>query len=91
MGAENEGAGARKPYRSDLSDERWALIEPVIAAWKAHQRCWRRLTCLRRRGQRLLDRSAVGGCLLWRLRRLVIRLGGAMLMNTTGWWPEISI
>jgi hypothetical protein len=33
MGA--EGAGARKPYRSDLSDERWALIEPVITVWKA--------------------------------------------------------
>jgi hypothetical protein len=28
----------RKPYPSDLSDERWALIEPVITAWKAaHQ------------------------------------------------------
>ena len=25
----------RKRYPSDLSDERWALIEPVIAAWKA--------------------------------------------------------
>ncbi|WP_218038940.1 transposase [Acrocarpospora pleiomorpha] len=25
----------RKPYLSDLSDERWALIEPVITAWKA--------------------------------------------------------
>jgi transposase len=25
----------RKPYRSDVSDERWALIEPVITAWKA--------------------------------------------------------
>ncbi|MDT0301290.1 transposase [Streptomonospora wellingtoniae] len=25
----------RKPYPSDLSDERWALIKPVIAAWKA--------------------------------------------------------
>lgn len=25
----------RKPYKDDLSDERWALIEPVIAAWKA--------------------------------------------------------
>jgi len=24
----------RKPYKSDLSDERWALIEPVITAWK---------------------------------------------------------
>ena len=25
----------RKHYPSDLSDERWALIEPVITAWKA--------------------------------------------------------
>ena len=25
----------RKPYASDLSDARWALIEPVITAWKA--------------------------------------------------------
>lgn len=25
----------RKPYTTDLSDERWALIEPVITAWKA--------------------------------------------------------
>ncbi|MFI9789163.1 IS5 family transposase [Kitasatospora sp. NPDC051984] len=25
----------RQPYKSDLSDERWALIEPVIASWKA--------------------------------------------------------
>ncbi|MEV5880980.1 hypothetical protein AB0L75_43810, partial [Streptomyces sp. NPDC052101] len=25
----------RKPCKSDLSDERWALIEPVITAWKA--------------------------------------------------------
>ncbi|MFE9454069.1 IS5 family transposase [Streptomyces sp. NPDC006739] len=25
----------RKSYKSDLSDERWALIEPVITAWKA--------------------------------------------------------
>lgn len=25
----------RKPYATDLSDERWALIEPVITAWKA--------------------------------------------------------
>lgn len=25
----------RKPYKSDLSDERWALIEPVITSWKA--------------------------------------------------------
>ncbi|MFI6505156.1 IS5 family transposase [Nonomuraea typhae] len=28
----------RKPYPSDLSDEQWALIEPVIAAWKAGRR-----------------------------------------------------
>jgi transposase len=25
----------REPYPSDLSDEQWALTEPVIAAWKA--------------------------------------------------------
>ncbi|GAA3477722.1 hypothetical protein GCM10018966_022520 [Streptomyces yanii] len=25
----------RRPYKSDLSDERWALIEPVITSWKA--------------------------------------------------------
>ena len=25
----------RKQYPSDLSDERWALIEPVSTAWKA--------------------------------------------------------
>jgi transposase len=37
----------RKPYPSDLSDERWALIEPVVTAWKAahpsvsgHQGCY---------------------------------------------------
>ncbi|MFJ1548112.1 IS5 family transposase [Streptomyces sp. NPDC088246] len=28
----------RRPYKSDLSDERWALIEPVITAWKARHR-----------------------------------------------------
>ena len=27
----------RKPYPSDLSDERWALIEPLITAWKAER------------------------------------------------------
>jgi hypothetical protein len=32
------GVSERKPYKSDLSDERWALIEPVIAAWKAGHR-----------------------------------------------------
>lgn len=30
--------GERKPYLSDLSDEQWALIEPVIAAWKQRHR-----------------------------------------------------
>ncbi|MFI7640601.1 IS5 family transposase [Nonomuraea sp. NPDC049400] len=28
----------RKPYPSDLSDEQWALIEPIITAWKATHR-----------------------------------------------------
>lgn len=28
----------RQPYKSELSDERWALIEPVITAWKARHR-----------------------------------------------------
>ncbi|MGW3667158.1 IS5 family transposase [Streptomyces sp. NPDC005141] len=28
----------RKPYKTDLSDEQWALIEPVIVAWKAAHR-----------------------------------------------------
>ncbi|MFD9059874.1 IS5 family transposase [Streptomyces albidoflavus] len=28
----------RKPYQSDLSDEQWALIEPVLTAWKARHR-----------------------------------------------------
>ncbi|GAA3113158.1 hypothetical protein GCM10020001_035210 [Nonomuraea salmonea] len=31
----DDGVSERKPYASDLSDERWALIEPVITAWKA--------------------------------------------------------
>lgn len=30
--------GDRKPYPSDLTDEQWALIEPVITAWKARHR-----------------------------------------------------
>uniref|UniRef100_UPI001F09E2F6 transposase n=2 Tax=Streptomyces scabiei TaxID=1930 RepID=UPI001F09E2F6 len=25
----------RKPYKTDVSDEQWALVEPVIVAWKA--------------------------------------------------------
>ncbi|WP_329474091.1 IS5 family transposase [Streptomyces sp. NBC_01723] len=28
---------ARRPYRSDVSDARWALIEPVFAAWRARR------------------------------------------------------
>ncbi|WP_331738818.1 hypothetical protein [Streptomyces sp. NBC_01276] len=28
----------RKPHKTDLSDEQWALIVPVIAAWKARQK-----------------------------------------------------
>ncbi|MFJ9855006.1 IS5 family transposase [Streptomyces sp. NPDC101150] len=27
--------GMRKPYSSDVSDEQWVLVEPVITAWKA--------------------------------------------------------
>ncbi|CAG7642416.1 hypothetical protein SBRY_30649 [Actinacidiphila bryophytorum] len=30
--------GERKPYPSDLSDEQWALVEPVITAWKDRHR-----------------------------------------------------
>jgi transposase len=30
--------GERKPYLSDLSDGQWALIEPVIMAWKGRHR-----------------------------------------------------
>lgn len=32
------GVSERKPYPSDLSDEQWSLIEPVIAAWKDRHR-----------------------------------------------------
>jgi transposase len=32
------GVSERTPYPSDLSDEQWALIEPVITAWKARHR-----------------------------------------------------
>ena len=31
----SETFAARRPYRSDLSDERWALIEPMLVAWRA--------------------------------------------------------
>jgi len=27
----------RRPYRTDLSDARWALIEPVLSAWRAER------------------------------------------------------
>jgi transposase len=27
----------RRPYPTDLSDERWALIEPVLSAWRAER------------------------------------------------------
>lgn len=28
---------ARRPYRSDVSDARWALIEPVFTAWRTRR------------------------------------------------------
>lgn len=28
---------SRRPYRSDLSDARWALIEPILSEWRAAQ------------------------------------------------------
>ncbi|MDH6229401.1 transposase [Streptomyces sp. MJP52] len=31
------GVNARRPYRSDVSDARWALIEPVFTAWRARR------------------------------------------------------
>ncbi|MCE7002086.1 IS5 family transposase [Kibdelosporangium philippinense] len=30
--------GSRRAYRSDLSDTRWALIEPTLTAWRAARR-----------------------------------------------------
>lgn len=32
------GVSERKPYQSDLTDEQWALIEPVLTAWKNRHR-----------------------------------------------------
>jgi transposase len=32
------GVSERTPYPSDLSDEQWALIDPVITAWKERHR-----------------------------------------------------
>ncbi|MFI9569384.1 IS5/IS1182 family transposase, partial [Streptomyces rishiriensis] len=28
----------RRPYPSDLSDARWELVEPVLAAWRFERR-----------------------------------------------------
>src|SRR5215471_8928450 len=28
---------SRRPYRTDLSDARWALIEPMLSAWRARR------------------------------------------------------
>ncbi|MEU7900443.1 transposase [Nonomuraea sp. NPDC049152] len=28
----------QRPYPSDLSDARWALVEPVLSAWRADRR-----------------------------------------------------
>jgi transposase len=28
---------SRRPYRTDLSDARWALIEPVLSGWRAER------------------------------------------------------
>jgi transposase len=32
-----EVSPARRPYRSDLSDARWALIEPLLTEWRARR------------------------------------------------------
>ncbi len=32
------GVSERRPYPSDLSDEQWSLIEPVLTAWKDRHR-----------------------------------------------------
>src|SRR5215471_4318620 len=28
---------SRRPYRTDLSDARWALIEPMLSAWRSQR------------------------------------------------------
>lgn len=33
-----EGMTTRRPYPSDLSDARWALVEPTLAAWRERER-----------------------------------------------------
>src|SRR5688500_20146144 len=30
-------SAARRPYRTDLSDARWALIEPILLQWRAQR------------------------------------------------------
>jgi len=32
------GMATRRPYPSDLSDARWALVEPTLTAWREHER-----------------------------------------------------
>lgn len=32
------GVSERKPYQGDLTDEQWALTEPVLTAWKNRHR-----------------------------------------------------
>src|SRR5215471_3039850 len=32
------GMAARRPYPSDLSDARWALVEPTLTAWRERER-----------------------------------------------------
>jgi hypothetical protein len=31
----SSGMSMRNPYSSDVSDEQWVLVEPVITAWEA--------------------------------------------------------
>jgi len=33
-----EGIAIRRPYPSDLSDVRWALVEPTLTAWRERER-----------------------------------------------------
>lgn len=35
------GMAERRPYPSDLSDARWALVEPVLNAWRATTKPYR--------------------------------------------------
>ncbi len=51
---------ARRPYPSDLSDTRWALIEPTLSAWRAERRS-RALTFTRppEHDLREIDRTGV--------------------------------